>query len=1036
MRKLIASLAIGLLFTAGGLGVSVKSVSAAGAQAKVVIVVGATQGTTASYRANGDSAAATFAQYTNNIIKVYSPNATWAAVQSAAQGAAVLVYIGHGSGYPNPYVSYLQPNGDNGMGLNATAGAGDSNTKYYGENYMAQLGLAPNAVVILWHLCYASGDNEPGYGAPSASVAQTRIDGYASGFLRGNARAVIAEGVGSISSYINAIFSTHQTIDQVWKSAPNYHHNVTSWPSTRNAGYTSQMDPDYAHPQSDGDPYYRSMVSQPGLDTDIVGIEAPPFVSRAGTYVPVTPVRVVDTRPGTVGPVGAINGGGVSEYQIAGKGGIPAGAVAVTANLTVTGQTGSGWAYLSPSGAAPTSSTLNFPVGDDRATGTTVPLSPSGTLFLFFGGASGQATANFVIDVTGYFRSDDAGATYHSLNPARILDTRSNTGLSGSFSAGVPRTFQVTGHGGVPSNATAVAGNLTVVNVTTGGAVYLGPVSTASPSSSTINFRAGDVRANGVIVALGSGGTLSATYLAISGTTSLIFDVSGYFTTDTSGATYHPLAPARLLDTRAGNGLSGPFSVGVPRTFQVAGRGGIPASATAVTGNLTVADVAAGGAVYLGPVATASPSTSTINFGAGDVIANGVTVALAGDGSLSATYLAEWGTTSLIFDVSGYFTPDSTSTSYHTIDPLRFLDTRSGNGLSGSFSAGVPRTFQVTGRGNVPASAIAVTGNLTVTDVTTAGAVYLGPDYTATPSTSTLNFRAGDAVANGVTVALAGDGSLSATYLASSGTLSLIFDVSGFFTPDTSGATYHSLTPARVLDTRSGVGLSGAFNAKEPRTFQVTGSGGVPANASAITGNLTLANVVTGGALYLGPDSTASPASSTINFAAGDVIANGVTVVLGSGGTLSATYMAISGTTNVILDVTGYFTPDATGSAYHALIPARILDTRANNGLNGKFSAGTPRTFQVTGRNGIPSNAIAVTGNLTVADVSSSWALYLGPNSTANPSCSTINFSAGDIRANGVTVALGSGGTLSATYLSMPGNTTSLIFDVTGYFAP
>ena len=189
MRKLIPALAIGLFVAAGGFGVGVKSAAAAAPQPKVVVVVGAVGSLTSTYKSYGDQAAATFAKYTTNVVKVYSPNATWAAVQAAAQGASVIVYIGHGSGYPNPYVSYLQPNGDNGMGLNATAGAGNSNLKYYGENYMAQLGLAPNAVVLLSHLCYASGDSEWGAGKPTLSVAETRVDGYASGFLRGNAQS-------------------------------------------------------------------------------------------------------------------------------------------------------------------------------------------------------------------------------------------------------------------------------------------------------------------------------------------------------------------------------------------------------------------------------------------------------------------------------------------------------------------------------------------------------------------------------------------------------------------------------------------------------------------------------------------------------------------------------------------------------------------------------------------------------------------------------------------------------------------------------
>ena len=90
-------------------------------------------------------------------------------------------------------------------------------------------------------------------------------------------------------------------------------------------------------------------------------------------------------------------------------------------------------------------------------------------------------------------------------------------------------------------------------------------------------------------MALGAGGTLSATFVGSPGaTTSLVFDVTGYFVPDGSGATYVTLNPTRLLDTRIGNGLVSPFVSGTARTFQVTGRGGVPSDAVAITGNLTV----------------------------------------------------------------------------------------------------------------------------------------------------------------------------------------------------------------------------------------------------------------------------------------------------------------------------------------------------------------------------------------------------------------------------------------------------------------
>ena len=338
----------------------------------------------------------------------------------------------------------------------------------------------------------------------------------------------------------------------------------------------------------------------------------------------------------------------------------------------------------------------------------------------------------------------------------------------------------------------------------------------------------------------------------------------------------------------------------------------------------------------------------------------------------------------------------------------------------------------------VPTVFVAVTGNVTVADETAGWAVYLGPVPAANPPTSTVNFLAGQITGNGLTVALGSGGTLSATYISNPGNKTdLVFDVTGYFTPDASGATYHPMTPVRLLDTRNGTGLSGKLSANTPATFVVAGVGGVPSNAVAVSGNLTVANETAAWAVYLGPAPVAAPTSSAINFTKGQIKGNSLTVALGPGGTLSATYMSNPGNkTDLVFDVTGFYTPDSTGSVYVPLAPARVLDTRTGTGISGKLSANTPAAFAVAGAGGVPSAATGVTGNVTVVNETAGWAVYLGPAPIANPPTSTINFTVGQIAGNGVTVALGSGGTLSATYMSNPGNRTDLVFDVSGYYAP
>jgi hypothetical protein len=140
----------------------------------------------------------------------------------------------------------------------------------------------------------------------------------------------------------------------------------------------------------------------------------------------------------------------------------------------------------------------------------------------------------------------------------------------------------------------------------------------------------------------------------------------------------------------------------------------------------------------------------------------------------------------------------------------------------------------------------------------------------------------------------------------------VIFDVTGYFMPDMSGATYVPLTPSRILDSRDGTGgISGALGSHVAQPFTVIGRGGVPYGATAVTGNLTVTQQSSQGFLYLGPVAANNPTSSTLNFPVGDDRANAATVALGNGGTLSVTYAApVAGkTAHVIFDITGYFTP-------------------------------------------------------------------------------------------------------------------------------
>ena len=107
-----------------------------------------------------------------NVVKVYSPNATSAKVKAAVNGASIVVYLGHGNGWPSPYTYDPNYTTKDGFGLNADLNddgkLSDYENKYYGEPWIRTLTPAPNAVVLLFHLCYASGNSEPGNADPDA----------------------------------------------------------------------------------------------------------------------------------------------------------------------------------------------------------------------------------------------------------------------------------------------------------------------------------------------------------------------------------------------------------------------------------------------------------------------------------------------------------------------------------------------------------------------------------------------------------------------------------------------------------------------------------------------------------------------------------------------------------------------------------------------------------------------------------------------------------------------------------------------------
>ena len=271
--------------------------------AKVVVIVGPAGGATNRYRAQARSAAALARKYTPDVTEIYSPNATWPVVRKALQGASLVIYMGHGNGWPSKYRNSLYPPSQNGFGLNPTANGNDYSHQYFGEGPIADdVRLAKNAVVLMNHLCYASGNTEPGLAEGTLAQARQRVDNYAAGFIKAGAAAVIAEAYDSPNHMVRAVLGGNRSIETAWRRAPKANGNRFAFRSERSPGYIAQMDP-----ERDNSGFSRSIVIKQGLaSSDVLrnargSTNAGGGSAGAGTaaIAPTDPVALTPSLAGT-----------------------------------------------------------------------------------------------------------------------------------------------------------------------------------------------------------------------------------------------------------------------------------------------------------------------------------------------------------------------------------------------------------------------------------------------------------------------------------------------------------------------------------------------------------------------------------------------------------------------------------------------------------------------------------------------------------------------------------------------------------------
>jgi hypothetical protein len=377
-------------------------------------------------------------------------------------------------------------------------------------------------------------------------------------------------------------------------------------------------------------------------------------------------------------------------------------------------------------------------------------------------------------------------------------------------------------------------------------------------------------------------------------------------------AVFTTATPARFADTRpAGPTVDGAFSGAGPVAgntsyeIQIAGRGSVPAGATAAIVNLTTVSAAGPGFATASPCGATVPTASSVNYGPGGVDPNEIIVKLSATGSLC---IYAFTTTDVLVDVVGWATAASP---YVALQPSRLADTRAGqptvDGLfrgNGIVRGGTTYELQVTGRGGVLAGAAAAVVNLTITGAAGPGFATAYP-CTGDPTTaSSLNYGAGQTIPNELVAKLSPTGSLCVYVFADA---HVLVDVVGYIP---AGTVYTPLTPARLADTRpqqptvdtrfSGAGIVRGGTSYE---VEVAGRATVPGTATAAVVNLTVTGAAGPGFATAYPCSGDPTKSSSLNYGTGTTRPNELVAKLSATGTICI-YAATD--THVIVDIVGY----------------------------------------------------------------------------------------------------------------------------------
>jgi hypothetical protein len=327
----------------------------------------------------------------------------------------------------------------------------------------------------------------------------------------------------------------------------------------------------------------------------------------------------------------------------------------------------------------PLASNVNYVEGQVVPNGVIAPIGSNGKVCFF-----SSRTTDIVVDVAGWFSGD----SFSGVTPQRLVDSRDGTGSPvAKLNAGSPLSVQITSLAvttsagsatSIPTNISAAALNVTVVNPEASGFITVYPCDAERPNASNVNFSIGQVVANGVIAPVSSSGEVC---LFSSKPSDIVVDLAGWF----GNSSFTGVTPSRLVDTRDGTGgrtgvLTNVEELNVPvRGVELSVAGiaqTVPSAATAAALNVTLVTPGASGFVTVYPCGVTRPLASNLNYVFGDVVANNVIAPIGDNGSVCIFTSAS---TDVIVDIAGWFEGNALN-GFVGSTPKRFVDTRDGTG--------------------------------------------------------------------------------------------------------------------------------------------------------------------------------------------------------------------------------------------------------------------------------------------------------------------------------------------------------------------